>query len=85
MLPLIWTIGGYENGNTRVEALKNINLTVNEGEFEVVVGPSGSGKSTFLHIVGGGEKAVNKNYLEAIMDILGIKDRRFKILFSKSK
>lgn len=123
----------YGKGNTRVEALKNINLTINEGEFAVVVGPSGSGKSTFLHIVGGVEKPtsgevvientainnlnekelsimrrrkigfvfqfynllpvltaeenmvmpllldgkeVDKNYLEEIMDILGIKDRR---------
>ncbi|WP_234123669.1 ABC transporter ATP-binding protein [Clostridium hydrogenum] len=49
----------YGKGNTRVEALKNINLTINEGEFAAVVGPSGSGKSTFLHIVGGVEKATS--------------------------
>lgn len=49
----------YGKGNTKVEALKNINLTINEGEFAVVVGPSGSGKSTFLHIVGGVEKATS--------------------------
>ena len=37
-------------------ALKNINLTVNENEFVVLVGPSGCGKSTILSIIGNLEK-----------------------------
>ncbi len=34
-------------------ALKNINLTLNKGEFTGLVGPSGSGKTTLLNIIGG--------------------------------
>mgnify|MGYP001567798713 CR=1 FL=1 len=34
------------------QALKEINLTIKEGEFTAIVGPSGSGKSTLMHIIG---------------------------------
>ena len=36
----------YDTGVISVEALKNINLIVNEKEFVSIMGPSGSGKST---------------------------------------
>jgi NitT/TauT family transport system ATP-binding protein len=36
-----------------VEALKNINLTVNKGEFISIIGPSGCGKSTLFGVIGG--------------------------------
>ena len=42
----------YMVGEVKTEALKDINLTINQGEFVVVLGPSGSGKSTLLNISG---------------------------------
>lgn len=43
----------YGEGENKVEALKNINLLINKGEFVAIIGASGSGKSTLLHLLGG--------------------------------
>jgi putative ABC transport system ATP-binding protein len=43
----------YGMGEVEVHALRNVNLTLEEGEFIVLLGPSGSGKSTLLNIIGG--------------------------------
>ena len=42
----------YRNGDQELKVLKNINLTVEEGEFVAIMGPSGSGKSTLMNIIG---------------------------------
>ena len=42
----------YGEGSAKVTALKNINLTIPENKFVVILGASGSGKSTLLNMVG---------------------------------
>ncbi|HCN77211.1 MAG TPA: nitrate ABC transporter ATP-binding protein [Verrucomicrobiales bacterium] len=55
-MPLIEIKGaskGYGHNGSRSEVLKNINLSVEEGEFVVIVGYSGSGKSTLINLISG--------------------------------
>jgi len=52
MLELKHIYKWVNTGNNRTFLLKDINLTIKEGEFVSIMGPSGSGKSTLLNIIG---------------------------------
>lgn len=43
----------YHMGEVDIEALRDVNFTIEKGEFCVVVGASGAGKTTILNILGG--------------------------------
>lgn len=43
----------YKTGDIETYALKNISITIDDGEFLVILGPSGSGKSTLLNVISG--------------------------------
>ena len=55
----------YQAKNGETEALRNVNFSVNEGEFASIIGPSGCGKSTLLSIIAGLEnKSSGKIYID---------------------
>ena len=65
----------YRTDEIETQALENVNIQVQKGEFVSIMGPSGCGKSTLLNIIGlldaptGGEIAING------IDVLGMKDK----------
>ncbi|GAA0125435.1 ABC transporter ATP-binding protein [Clostridium sp. CTA-19] len=74
----------YGNGETKVDALKNINLTINQGEFVAIVGASGSGKSTLLHAMAGLDKPTKGNVIIDNEDIY-ILDEDNRAVFRRRK
>ena len=41
----------FQNNNSNIKVLNNINLNLESGKLIALIGPSGSGKSTFLHLI----------------------------------
>lgn len=69
----------YGKGEAKVDAIKNINLSINKGEFVAIIGPSGSGKSTLLHLLGGIDKPTSGKVYINDVDIYTLKEKDLSI------
>ncbi|WP_353893010.1 ABC transporter ATP-binding protein [Proteinivorax hydrogeniformans] len=69
----------YVTGQEKVEALKDVNISIKKGEFVAVVGPSGSGKSTLLHLLGGLDKPTEGKVFVDGTDIYSMKEEKLAI------
>ena len=66
----------FVNGKQEAHILKNINLTVEKGEFVSIMGPSGSGKSTLLYLLGGLDKPTTGSVKIEGTDISTLSDKQ---------
>ena len=71
------------NASARTFILKDINLTVEEGEFISIMGPSGSGKSTLLNLIGMLDEPDEGEYLFNGENVLKLKEKARSTLYKK--
>ncbi len=69
----------YGSGESKVIALDNANLSVEQGEFAAIVGTSGSGKSTLLHMLGGLDRPTSGKVYVDKKDIFSLNDESLTI------
>ena len=66
----------YIQGKMEVPVLKDISLSVDEGEYVAIMGPSGSGKTTLMNIIGCLDRATSGEYELAGEDVRGLSDKQ---------
>jgi putative ABC transport system ATP-binding protein len=74
----------YNQEKLVVPVLKDVSLSVEEGEYVAIMGPSGSGKTTLMNIIGCLDKATSGTYLLDGEDVSKLKDKELSDLRLKS-
>src|SRR5690606_40834050 len=73
----------YNVGGNRSFVLKDINLTISEGEFVSIMGPSGPGKSTLLPVWGPLDEPEEGSYQFLGQEVLRLKEKHPSALYKK--
>lgn len=73
----------YHLGTNEICVLKNINLTIEDGDFVAIMGPSGSGKSTLMHILGLLDVASSGSYKINGLEVSNLTDDELAVLRRK--
>lgn len=84
MIDILNSVKSYGSGESATTALKGISLTINDGDFTVLLGASGSGKSTLLHIASGLERPDSGSVNYDGVDITALSDDKLTA-FRKEK
>ncbi len=70
----------YYIGTQKVQAVDDVSLTINEGEFVAIMGSSGSGKSTLMHMLGLLDRPNSGSYKLAGYDVTKLTDEQMAIV-----
>jgi putative ABC transport system ATP-binding protein len=74
----------YKLGRQKVEALKDVSLSIQQGEFVAITGSSGSGKSTLLQLIGGLDKPSSGTINVDGHDLSRLSDRKLSTFRNKT-
>jgi putative ABC transport system ATP-binding protein len=74
----------YDLGETRVHALRGIDLSIERGDFIAIMGASGSGKSTFMNILGCLDRPTTGRYLLDGSDVSGFDKRELAAIRNRT-
>lgn len=69
-------IKSFQDGNDKIQALKESSFTINSGELVAIIGPSGSGKSTLLTMMGGLQKPTSGKIFFDGEDLSQLKEKK---------
>jgi putative ABC transport system ATP-binding protein len=70
----------YGSGETEVQALRGVSLTVERGDYVAIMGSSGSGKSTLMNIIGCLDVPTSGRYLLDGVDVSRLNDRQLALV-----
>lgn len=73
----------YSVGGARTFILKDINLSIAEGQFISIMGPSGSGKSTLLNVIGMLDEASEGDYIFMGQNVNKLKEKQRSTLYKQ--
>ena len=76
MIELLNVSKTYQLSGIEVNAVKSVNLNINQGEFASIMGPSGSGKSTMMNILGCLDVPSSGEYLLDDIDVGKLSDNK---------
>lgn len=73
----------YDTGAIQVEALSNVNLSIEEEEYVAIMGASGSGKSTLMNILGCLDRLTDGKYILDDVDVSTLNDNELAAIRNK--
>ena len=83
MIELLRVCRDYEVGGRPVHALRDIDLSVPDGDYLSIMGPSGSGKSTLLNVIGCLDRPTSGSYSFDGREVAGLSDDELSLLRQK--